>query len=116
MRDPISDLFLRIKNGISRKKEIVDMPSSRLAADVSRILFDEGFISKYEMLARGGKKILRVTLKYGLDKYGKPSRSLISELKQISKPGRRIYSHNRQRSRVSNPGSASRSCRRLKGS
>ncbi len=92
MRDPIGDLFSRIKNGVTRRKEVVDMYSSNFKEEVSRLLFEEGFISKYEVLTRGGKKLLRLTLKYGLDKYGKPNRPLIKEIKQVSKPGKRVYS------------------------
>lgn len=92
MNDPVSDLFVRIKNALLRKKELVDMPSSRLKEEITRVLSQEGFIAKHEVMARGGKKILRINLKYGLDKFGKPAYPLIKCLSQVSKPGRRIYS------------------------
>lgn len=91
MNDPVSDLLLRIKNAIMRKKETVDIPSSALKEQVVRVLAEEGFLTKYEMHTRGARKYLRVVLKYGPDKYGKPAISAIRQLKQISKPGRRVY-------------------------
>ena len=92
MKDPVSDLFTKIKNALQRRKDIVDLYSSSFKEDIVRVLHEEGFISKYEVLTRGGKKILRITLKYGFDKFGKPSKMLINEIKQVSKPGKRVYS------------------------
>ena len=92
MKDPVSDLLTKIKNALQRKKDIVDMYSSSFKEDITKVLFEEGFISKYEVLSRGGKKILRISLKYGFDKYGKPSKAIIHDIKQVSKPGKRIYS------------------------
>lgn len=92
MKDPVSDLFAQIKNAIARKKELVDLASSNFKEEIVKVLFDEGFVSRYEVLSRGGKKILRINLKYGNDKYGKPSKPVIKDIKQISKPGKRVYS------------------------
>jgi|SRR3989339_959641 len=91
MKDPVSDLLTSIKNASVRKKEAIDIPSSSLKEAIAKVLFEEGFVSKYEVLTRGGKKILRIALKYALNKFGKSSDSVIKELKQVSTPGRRIY-------------------------
>lgn len=92
MKDPVSDLLTQIKNALQRKKDTVDLVSSYFKEEIVRVLFEEGFISKYEVLSRGGKKILRLALKYGSDKYGKPNKAVINEIKQVSKPGKRVYS------------------------
>ncbi|MFA4966731.1 MAG: 30S ribosomal protein S8 [Candidatus Margulisiibacteriota bacterium] len=91
MTDLISDMFSRIKNGLQRKKETVEITHSKLAIEVARVLNEEGFILKHEVLSRGKKKILRIALKYVFDKFGKPARGVISEIKRGSRPGRRIY-------------------------
>lgn len=91
MRDGVADLLLRIKNALARTKETVDMPSSYVKEEISKILFEEGFTQKHEVLTRGGKKILRITLKYGADKFGKPNKPAIRDIRQVSKPGKRIY-------------------------
>ena len=91
MTDLISDMFSRINNGLQRKKEMVEVIHSQLAYEVARILNEEGFILKHEVLARGKKKILRIGLKYVFDKFGKPSRGVITNLNRGSRPGRRVY-------------------------
>ncbi|KAF0134272.1 MAG: rpsH [Candidatus Saganbacteria bacterium] len=91
MNDLVSDMLLRVNNGLSRKKENVDLVYSKLVTEIARILVEEGFILYQQILTRGKKKILRVGLKYVLDKFGKPQRGVISGLKVASRPGRRMY-------------------------
>ena len=100
MTDLISDMFSRIKNGLQRKKETVEIVHGKLALEVARILNEEGFILKYEVLTRGKKKILRVALKYVFDRFGKPARGVITDIKRGSRPGRRIYYGFREMPRV----------------
>ncbi|MBI5701847.1 30S ribosomal protein S8 [Candidatus Saganbacteria bacterium] len=100
MFDPVSDIFTKLKNSLTRRKDTVDMQYSKLKAEISRVLVSEGFLAKQETLTKGAKKILRITLKYGVDKFGKPSKPVITELVQVSKPGRRVYSGARELSRV----------------
>lgn len=85
--DPISDLLLRIKTGTKARKNDVIVNSSKLVDGILKILKDEGYIIdfKTEKLPRN-KKQTRVTLKY------KNNVSAITNLKQISKPGLRVYS------------------------
>lgn len=87
----ISDMLSRIKNALVRKKESVDMPSSKMKSEIARILKEEGFIEKFEVLSRGGKQILRIHLKYALDRFGRPRQGVIREIKRSSKPGSRHY-------------------------
>ena len=91
MTDLISDMFSRIKNGLARKKETIEVTHGRLSLEVARILAEEGFILKHEVLTRGKKKILRISLKYVFDKFGKPTRGVITDLKRVSRPGSRMY-------------------------
>jgi len=84
--DPIGDMLTRIRNAARVKAEIVDIPHSTLKEEIARILKDEGYVAKYESPTKRGKKVLRVTLKYKANK-----QSVLSDLKRVSKPGRRIY-------------------------
>ena len=89
--ETVSDLVTRIKNGYTRLKENFEMPAAKLSIEVARVLCEEGFLQKYEVVSRGKKRYLRVTLKYALDKYGRPNRSVISGIKKISRSGLRTY-------------------------
>ena len=92
MTDPIADMLTRIRNAVSAKHTRVDMPASRIKADIARILQDEGYIQGFKVLdAPPGKttavsKVLRVFLKYG--PHGE---RLITGVERISRPGRRVY-------------------------
>jgi len=91
MTDGVADLIIRIKNALGRKQEIVDAPHSILKEEVVKVLLNHGYLEKKEVLTRGGKKILRMTLKYKRDQYGKKAQGAILDLKRISRPGKRIY-------------------------
>ncbi len=84
--DPIADMLTRIRNGIQARHPRVDMPSSKLKAEVARILKEEGYIGNYKVADEGKKKVLKVFLKYGND-----GASAIAHLDRVSKPGRRVY-------------------------
>lgn len=84
--DPIADMLTRIRNGIRARQQRVDMPSSKLKADIARILKEEGYISNFKVSDEGKKKVLKVFLRYGPD-----GESVISVIERVSKPGRRVY-------------------------
>ena len=91
MTDPIADMLARIRNAVIAKHTRVDMPSSRIKAEIARILLDEGYIHGFKLLdedpAKGKPaKMLRLFLKYG--PHGE---RLITGLERISRPGRRVY-------------------------
>jgi small subunit ribosomal protein S8 len=92
MTDPIADMITRIRNAVSAKHTRVDMPSSRLKAEIARILQDEGYIQGFKLLdessgTKGGPvRTLRLLLKYG--PHGE---RLITGVQRISRPGRRVY-------------------------
>ena len=85
--DPIADMLTRIRNANTAKHDTVDVPSSKMKVAIAEILFNEGFIAKYDIVEDGNFKTIRITLKYGADKNEK----IISGLKRISKPGLRVY-------------------------
>ena len=93
MTDPIADMLTRIRNAVSAKHTRVDVPASRLKAEIARILQDEGYIQGFKLLddAEAPKgavpnKMLRMFLKYG--PHGE---KLITGIERISRPGRRVY-------------------------
>ena len=87
MSDPIADMLTRIRNANTAKHDTVDIPSSKIKNAIAEILFNEGYIAKYEIIEDGNFKTIRVTLKYGADKNEK----IITGIKRISKPGLRVY-------------------------
>ena len=74
-------------NANTAKHDTVDIPASKMKLAIAEILFNEGYIKKYEVVEDGNFKTIRVSLKYGQDKNEK----IITGLKRISKPGLRIY-------------------------
>lgn len=84
--DPIADMLTRVRNAIMIKAEKVDIPASRMKLEIAKILKEEGFIKAYKILKDKKQGILRITLKYTPD-----NSAIISGLKRISKPGRRVY-------------------------
>ena len=98
MTDPIADMLTRIRNAVTAKQTRVDMPSSRLKAEIARILQDEGYIQGFKLLdeviatTTAPVKTLRLFLKYG--PHGE---RLITGVQRISRPGRRVYFGKRRR-------------------
>ena len=89
MSDPIADMLTRIRNANTAKHDTEDIPSSKMKNAIAEILFNEGYIAKYEIIEDGNFKTIRVTLKYGADKNEK----IITGIKRISKPGLRVYAN-----------------------
>ncbi len=96
MSDPIADMLTRIRNANTAKHDTVDVPSSKMKLAIAEILFNEGYIKKYDVIEDGNFKTIRITLKYGKDKNEK----IISGLKRISKPGLRVYASKEELPRV----------------
>jgi small subunit ribosomal protein S8 len=91
MTDPIADMLTRIRNAVTAKHTRVDIPASRLKAEIARILQDEGYIQGFKLLdepaaASAAARTLRLFLKYG--PHGE---RLITGVERISRPGRRVY-------------------------
>ena len=94
MTDPIADMLTRIRNAVTAKHTRVDMPSSRIKADIARILQDEGYIQGFKVLDEAPGALKGVapvkTLRLFL-KYGPHGEKLITGVERISRPGRRVY-------------------------
>ena len=93
MTDPIADMLTRIRNAVHAKHTRVDLPASRLKAEIARILQDEGYIQGFRLVEAPAEKtgqqprqMIRLFLKYG--PHGE---KVISGLERISRPGRRVY-------------------------
>jgi small subunit ribosomal protein S8 len=88
MTDPIADFLTRIRNAIHAAHETVEIPASKLKAELARILVEQGYIDSYVVVPNtaGPGEILRIELKYTSDR-----RSAISGLKRVSRPGKRHY-------------------------
>ena len=96
MSDPIADMLTRIRNANTAKHDTVDIPSSKMKLAIAQILFDEGYIKKFDIIEEGGFKTIHITLKYGADKNEK----IISGIKRISKPGLRVYANKEELPKV----------------
>lgn len=86
MTDPIADMLVRIKNAIMAKHKEVRIPHSKMKEKITKILKEEGFINDYEVVGEIPKK--EIVIKFKVLPGGK---NAITDLKRISKPGRRIY-------------------------
>jgi len=87
MTDPIADMLTRIRNAKVAGHKQVEMPASKMKTGIAHILHEEGFIKNYKSIEDNKQGILRLYLKFEDDEEGP-----ISDLRRISKPGRRIYS------------------------
>ena len=86
LTDPVGDMLARIKNANKALHDTVEMPSSNLKVEIARLLRDEGYIKDYRVDKGESFDTLVVELKFG------PKRErIITDLKRISKPGRRVY-------------------------
>ena len=84
--DPIADMLTRVRNAIVARHPKVDVPASKLKAEIARILKEEGYIANYKVAEEGVKKVIKIYLKYG------PNNSpVITRIERISRPGCRVY-------------------------
>jgi small subunit ribosomal protein S8 len=95
LTDPIADMLTRIRNANKALHETTEMPTSRQKEEIARILQEEGYITGYSVRKGESFDTLVIELKYG------PSRErIITDLKRISKPGRRVYARKDRLPRV----------------
>ena len=97
VNDPVGDMLTRIRNGQSRRRNVVQTPGSRLRANVLDVLRNEGYIRDYSSTDFGnGRTEFEIELKYY---EGEP---VIRTIERVSKPGRRVYSAVSNMPRVAN--------------
>ncbi len=86
MTDPIADFLTRIRNAVKEKKTHVDIPASKMKANIAKILLEHGYVKNVRFMEDTKQGILRIYLKYDSEK-----RSAIEGLRRISLPSRRVY-------------------------
>jgi small subunit ribosomal protein S8 len=96
MTDPIADMLARVHNASRAGHKRVDMPVSKLKAEIARILKEGAFVHDYKVLDDGRHGVLRIYLKYH------DGASVIRGIKRVSSPGRRHYSGVKDLPRVRN--------------
>lgn len=94
--DPIADLLVRIRNAQAQKHSTVSIPASKLKTAILDVLAQEGYIVSYTQEAEGVQGSITVTLKYH------QGQAVITSLKRVSTPGRRVYSQAKEIPMVSN--------------
>jgi small subunit ribosomal protein S8 len=95
LTDPVADMLTRIRNANKALQETVSMPTSNLKTELARILKEEGYIRDYRIEQGGSFDTLVVELKFGQNR-----ERVITDLKRVSKPGRRIYAKKERLPRV----------------
>jgi small subunit ribosomal protein S8 len=97
LTDPIADMLTKIRNASAARYESVDIPTSKLKLEITKILKNEGFIKTFKKVSQDDRNLIRIFLKY--DGNNNP---VIHGLKRISTPGRRMYAGYRGLPRVLN--------------
>ena len=95
LTDPIADMLTRIRNANKALHEQIELPTSRMKEELARILKEEGYIKDYAVKKGESFDTLVVQLKYG-----KSRERIITDLRRVSKPGRRIYARKDRLPRV----------------
>ena len=86
MSDPLADMITRIRNAVMVNFRTVEMPLSTLKVGVAKVLKDEGYIEDYQILKETVQGTMRINLKYGAN-----GEKVVTGLRRVSKPGKRIY-------------------------
>ena len=98
MTDPIADYLTRLRNAIQAKHRVVEVPASNLKKEITKILFEKGYILNYKFVEDGPQGTIKVALKY--DPVNKVN--AIKKLERISSPGLRQYTGYKEMPRVIN--------------
>ena len=84
--DQVADMFTRIRNAVQARRRTVEVPASKLKKELTRILFENHFISKYAYVDDSKQGMIKILLKYDDE-----MRNAIQGIKRVSTPGRRRY-------------------------
>ncbi len=95
LTDPIADMLARVRNANRALHERVEMPTSRMKEDIARLLKEEGYINDFRVEKGESYDRLVIVLKYGRSR-----ERIITDLKRVSKPGRRVYARKDRLPRV----------------
>ena len=86
LTDPIADMLTRIRNALTARHDVVEIPASKVKLAIANILVEEGYIKKATVVEKDNKKTIVLDLKYG-----PKHERVLTGLKRISKPGLRMY-------------------------
>lgn len=98
MTDPIADFLTRLRNAIQAKHRVVEVPASNLKKDITKILFEKGYILNYKFVEDGPQGTIKIALKYDPE----TKANAIQNLQRVSRPGMRKYTGYREMPRVIN--------------
>ena len=84
--DPIADMLTRVRNAMVARHPKVDVPASKLKAEIARIMKEEGYIANFKVAEEGVKKVIKIYLKYATD-----NSPVITKIERVSRPGCRSY-------------------------
>ncbi|RAJ14430.1 30S ribosomal protein S8 [Olleya aquimaris] len=96
--DPIADYLTRIRNAVRANHRVVEIPASNLKKDITKILFDQGYILSYKFDDSTVQGTIKIALKYNKE----TKEPVIRKLQRISKPGLRKYSSSKELPRILN--------------
>lgn len=96
--DPIADFLTRIRNAASANHKVVEIPASKLKKEITKILFEQGYILSYKFDDSGVQGTIKIALKYDKD----TKESVIRDIQRISKPGLRKYAGSADLPRILN--------------
>ncbi|MFN5705808.1 MAG: 30S ribosomal protein S8 [bacterium] len=96
--DPIADYLTRVRNAIKANHRVVEVPASNIKKEITKVLFDKGYIANYKFEDAGVQGTIKIALKY----HPITKTSAIKKLQRISKPGLRNYAHMSNMPRVLN--------------
>ena len=96
--DPIADYLTRVRNAIRANHKVVSIPASNLKKEITKILFDQGYILSYKFEDESAQGSIKIALKYTKEN----NESVITNISRISKPGLRKYSNSTDLPRVLN--------------
>ncbi len=97
LTDPVADMLTRIRNANRALHPRAEMPTSKLKESIARILKEEGYVSDYRVERRNGQSFDTLVVEL---KYGRGRERVITDLKRVSKPGRRVYARKDRLPRV----------------
>jgi small subunit ribosomal protein S8 len=95
LTDPIADMLTRIRNANKAMHDRVEMPNSRMKQEIARLLKDEGYIKDYRVVAGTPFDTLLIELKFGRNR-----KRILTDVKRVSRPGRRVYARKDRLPRV----------------
>ena len=98
MTDPIADFLTRLRNAIMANHRVVEVPASNLKKEITKILFEKGYILNYKFIEDGPQGTIKIALKYD----PATKQSAIKSLRRVSTPGLRKYTGYKDMPRVIN--------------